>query len=127
MSLANEALTRVRLDARHGIPPMDFSDLREFSAANCVTPDQVRAAEKEGRDLKASGARCLCSLCEANSNALGGRERLRQHYAARRHAELEAQGLDYPERVRRIEEEINEGAAFQCASVTVTRTKGTEE
>lgn len=127
MSLANEALTRVRLDARHGIPPMDFSDLREFSAANCVTPDQVRAAEKEGRELRDSGARCLCSHCEANSNALGGRERLRQHYAARRHAELESQGLDYLERVRLIDEEINTGAAFQCAPVTVTRTKGSEE
>ena len=127
MSFADEALTRVRLDARHGIPPMDADYLRGFCVVNCVTPDQVRAAEKEGRDLKASGARCLCSFCEANSNALGGRERLRQHYAARRHTELEAQGLDYPERVRRIEEEINAGAAFHCAPVAVTRTKGTEE
>lgn len=127
MSFADEALTSVRLDARHGIPPMDADYLRGFCVANCVTPEQVRTAEQEGQDLRASGARCLCSLCEANSNDLGGRERLRQHYAARRHAELEAQGKGYPERVRLIEEEINAGAAFQSAPVTVIRTKGTEE
>ena len=126
-TLSSEALIRVRLDARHGIPPMDADYLRGFCVANCVTPEQVRTAEQEGRDLRASGVRCLCSYCEAKSDELGGRERLRQHYAARRHAELEAQGTAYPERVRLIEEEINAGAAFQCAPVTVIRTKGAEE
>lgn len=126
-TLSSEALTRVRLDARHGIPPMDADYLRGFCVANCLTPEQVRAAEREGRELLASGARCMCNFCEANSNALGGRERLRQHYAARRHADLEAQGKGYPERVRLIEQEINAGAAFQSAPVTVIRTKGTEE
>lgn len=127
MSFADEALTRVRLDARHGIPPMDDDYLRGFCVANCVTPEQVRTAEKQGRALRDSGTRCLCSHCEINSEVLTGRERLRHHYATRRHAELEPQGLGYAERAHRIDEEINAGAAFQCAPVAVTRTKGTEE
>ena len=123
MSITDEALTQVRLDARHGIPPMDAGCLREYCAANGVTPVQVREAEQQGRDLRASGARCMCPFCESNANNIGAKERLRQHYAARRDAQLRAQGVDnHEERSRMIEREIDAGAAFQAGPVTVTRT-----
>ncbi|KAB2902832.1 MAG: hypothetical protein F9K35_03615 [Burkholderiaceae bacterium] len=117
------SLTQVRLNARHGIPPMDAGCLREYCAANGTTPVQVREAEKQGRDLRASGARCMCPFCESNGLAIVGKERLRQHHAARRNAQLRTQGVDnYEERSRMIEREIDAWAAFQAVPVKVTRT-----
>lgn len=125
MNFMEEALAQIRLDARHGVPPMSLQELRDYCRGGAVAPDEVRAAEREGRELLASGRRCLCHLCEANAHAIGGKERLRQHYAARRHAQLQAQGVSsYEERRRTIEQEINAGAAFQAGPVQITRNGG---
>lgn len=119
----SEPIVRVRLDARHGIPPMSLRDLLAFCRENAVGADAVRAAEKEGLALRNAGQRCLCPYCEANSNTIGGKERLRQHYVARRHAQLQAEGIDsYESREQTIQQEINAGAAFQAGPVQVTRT-----
>lgn len=127
MSTLPDPLIGVRLDARHGLPPMAAGALRAFCHQNVTTAGAVRAAESLGRQDRADGVRCMCSYCEGASHDIGGRERLRQHYAARRHAELTAQGLGLAERTRFIEEEINLGAAFQAGPVAVTRTGGTKK
>lgn len=124
-TMQQEAITQVRLDSRHGIPPMDGVLLKWFCTQNGVTADDVRAAEKQGRALRDSGARCMCAYCEGHSSGIGGRERLRHHYAASRNSTLEAQGIADPvERARIIEEEINSGAALQQGPITVTRQQG---
>jgi len=125
MSYQSDALTRVRLNARHGIPPLGDAELREFCAEHSVEAEAVRAAENEGQALRATGARCMCPYCESSAAAIDGRERLRHHYAARRRAELQAAGVADPaERERTIEREINDGAAFQQGPVTVIRKPG---
>ncbi|WCM88819.1 hypothetical protein [Acidovorax sp. NCPPB 3576] len=122
--MSQQALLEVRLDACHGMPPMDARALRFFCRQNVTSADAVRAAELQGRQDRATGVRCMCAFCEGNSNEIGGKERLRQHYAALRHAQLTAAGVDPAKRSLLIEAEINNGAAFQIAPVTVTRTKG---
>lgn len=127
MSVLTDPLIGIRLDARHGMPPLTSGALRAFCLQNVTNADAVRAAELQGRQDRAAGVRCMCAYCEGNSNEIGGRERLRQHYAARRQAELTAQGMASAERTRVIDEEINRGAAFQAGPAMVTRTKGATE
>lgn len=120
-SIKEEMLVRVRLDARHGLPPLTRDVLAVFCHENALLPDEVRQAERDGRALLASGARCMCLTCEFAEAAR--HERLRTHYAARRHTQLEAMGIDCrPERQRLIQAEIDAGAALQAVPATITRT-----
>lgn len=120
-SIKEEMLVRVRLDARHGLPPMTREGLAVFCGENAALPDEVRQAERDGRALLASGARCMCLNCEFTGAIQ--HERLRTHYAARRHAQLQAVGIDcQAERQRLIQAEIDAGAALQAVPATITRT-----
>lgn len=112
---------QIRLDARHGGPPMSDQELREFSRRTFVDPSEVRTAEREGRELRASGARCNCVRCQPDP--LNDRERIRHNYAERRREEIEASGITDPaKRERIIKAELSAGGAFQDAPVTITRT-----
>lgn len=125
MNIQAEALTHARLNARHGLPPMSPQELEAYCRNNIVEPEAVRMAEKEGRDLRASGARCLCPYCECNGDAIGKRERLRHEYEARRHIELQVAGVAAPnKRWRIISTELDAGAALQQGPVNVTRSAG---
>lgn len=119
---ANASLIHyIRILARHGLPPMNEEDVIAFSRRNHVHPEAVRAAEKEGRELRAAGARCTCVQCQPDP--LNDRERKRRDYAERRRTELEASGVaDASQRERLIDAELDAGAAMQAESVTVTRT-----
>ncbi|MDZ7863358.1 hypothetical protein [Acidovorax sp.] len=125
--IKEEALRRARLDARHELEPLDLQELQAYCRRNVVSADQVREAERQGRDLLASGARCMCPSCEVDLQALDHKERLRIHYAARRHTQLQAQGIDdHAARARTIQAEIDAGAALQSAPIQITRTGGTQ-
>ena len=115
---------QVRISAWHGQPPMSEQDLKDFCRRTYADPAEIRWAELEGRELRASGARCTCSQCMPDP--LGERDRIRVEYANRRRSELEAAGItDRVKREQIIDTELLTGAAFQARPVTVTRiTKG---
>lgn len=69
--MSQQALLEVRLDACHGMPPMDARALRFFCRQNVTSADAVRAAELQGRQDRATGVRCMCAFCEGNSNEIG--------------------------------------------------------
>lgn len=112
---------QARISAWHGQPPMSEQDLKDFCRRTYADPDEIRRAELEGRQLRASGARCTCSQC--TPDPLGERDRIRVEYANRRRSELEAVGVtDRVKRDQIIDAELLAGAAFQERPVTVTRT-----
>lgn len=112
---------QVRIWAWHGLPPMPEQEVKDLSRRIYADPDEIRRAEQEGRELRASGARCTCSQCMPDP--LGERDRIRVEYAERRRSELEAAGVtDRAKREQIIDTELQAGAAFQERPVTVTRT-----
>lgn len=120
-----QALLRARMDARHGCPPVCQELLDDYCFGRDVTAAEIRAAEAEGRRMRAAGIRCMCPRCEVPETAVASNETLRCNYARRRHAELSAAGMADPEkRAAHIQHEIDSGAALQSAPVRVIRTGG---
>lgn len=117
-----EALLQVRQDARHGHSSLTEGWIRLICRANGLQPHQVRAAERQGRELRAKGVPCMCSHCGFGGNGLiEDRERIRIDYAAARREQLAAAGVSHDEREKTIQAEIDAGAAFQALPITVKR------
>ena len=82
----------------------------------------MRAAERQGRELRAKGVPCMCSYCGFGGNGqIEDRERIRIDYAAARREQLATAGMPYDEREQTIQAEIDAGAAFQALPITVKR------
>lgn len=117
-----DALLQVRQDARHGHSSLTEGWIRRLCRANGLQPHQVRAAERQGRELRAKGVPCMCSHCGFGGNGqIEDRERIRIDYAAARREQLAAAGMSYDEREQTIQAEIDAGAAFQALPITVKR------
>lgn len=117
-----EALLKVRQDARHGHSRLSHGWIRQICQENGLEPHQVRAAERQGRDLRAKGVPCMCSRCGFGGNGqIQDRERVRIDYATARREQLAAAGVPYDEREKTIQAEIDAGAAFQALPITVKR------
>lgn len=117
-----EALLQVRLDARHGHGRLSEGWIRHICRENGLQPGQVRAAWRQGRELRAKGVPCMCSHCGFNGNGqIEDRELVRQAYAAGRREQLIAAGMNPAEREKTIQAEIDAGAAFQALPLTVKR------
>lgn len=117
-----DALLQVRQDARHGHNSLTEGWIRRICRANGLQPHQVRAAERQGRELRAKGVPCMCSHCGFGGNGqIEDRERIRIDYAAARREQLAAAGMSYDEREQTIQAEIDAGAAFQALPITVKR------
>lgn len=117
-----EALLQVRQDARHGHSSLTEGWIRRICRDNGLQPHQVRAAERQGRELRAKGVPCMCSYCGFGGNGqIEDRERIRIDYAAARRKQLAAAGMSYDEREQTIQAEIDAGAAFQALPITVKR------
>jgi len=117
-----EALLQVRQDARHGHSSLTEGWIRRICRANGLQPHQVRAAERQGRELRAKGVPCMCSYCGFGGNGqIEDRERIRIDYAAARREQLATAGMPYDEREQTIQAEIDAGAAFQALPITVKR------
>lgn len=117
-----DALLQVRQDARHGHGSLTEDWIRRLCRANGLQPRQVRAAERQGRELRAKGVPCMCSYCGFGGNGqIEDRERVRIDYAAARREQLAAAGMSYDEREQTIQAEIDAGAAFQALPITVKR------
>ncbi|WP_428144090.1 hypothetical protein [Delftia acidovorans] len=117
-----DALLQVRQDARHGHSSLTEGWIRRFCRANGLQPHQVRAAERQGRELRAKGVPCMCSHCGFGGNGqIEDRERIRIDYAAARREQLAAAGMPYDEREQTIQTEIDAGAAFQALPITIKR------
>lgn len=117
-----DALLQVRQDARHGHNSLTEGWIRRICRANGLQPHQVRAAERQGRELRAKGVPCMCSHCGFGGNGqIEDRERIRIDYAAARREQLAAAGMPYDEREQTIQTEIDAGAAFQALPITVKR------
>ncbi len=122
--LRNEALLKVRLDARHGHSTLTDGWIRRICHENGLHPHQVRAAERQGRELRAKGVPCMCSHCGFGGNGqIEDRERVRIDYAAARREQLAAAGVPYDEREQTIQAEIDAGAAFQALPISIQRRK----
>lgn len=117
-----EALLQVRQDARHGQSSLTEGWIRRICRDNGLQPHQVRAAERQGRELRAKGVPCMCSHCGFGGNGqIEDRERIRIDYAAARREQLAAAGMPYDDREQTIQAEIDAGAAFQALPITVKR------
>lgn len=117
-----EALLQVRLDARHGYSQLSNGWIRRICRESGLKPGQVRAAWRQGRELRAKGVPCMCSHCGFGGNAqIEGRELVRQAYAASRREQLIAAGMDAAEREKTIKTEIDAGAAFQALPISIQR------
>ncbi|WP_416820264.1 hypothetical protein [Delftia tsuruhatensis] len=117
-----EALLQVRQDARHGHSSLADGWVRRICRDNGLQPYQVRAAERQGRELRAKGVPCMCSHCGFGGNGqIEDRERIRIDYAAARREQLAAAGVSHDEREKTIQAEIDAGAAFQALPITVKR------
>lgn len=117
-----DALLQVRRDARHGHSSLTEGWIRRICRANGLQPHQVRAAERQGRELRAKGVPCMCSHCGFGGNGqIEDRERIRIDYAAARRKQLAAAGMSDAEREQTIQAEIDAGAAFQALPITIKR------
>ncbi|KEH14053.1 hypothetical protein GY15_08965 [Delftia sp. 670] len=117
-----EALLKVRQDARHGHNSLTEGWIRRICRANGLQPHQVRAAERQGRELRAKGVPCMCSYCGFGGNGqIEDRERIRIDYAAARREQLIAAGVPPEVREQTIQAEIDAGAAFQALPITIKR------
>ncbi|KFJ11341.1 hypothetical protein DR66_2552 [Delftia acidovorans] len=117
-----DALLQVRQDARHGHNSLTEGWIRRICRANGLQPHQVRAAERQGRELRAKGVPCMCSHCGFGGNGqIEDRERIRIDYAAARREQLAAAGMPYDEREQTIQTEIDAGAAFQALPISIKR------
>lgn len=117
-----DALLQVRQDARHGHNSLTEGWIRRICRANGLQPHQVRAAERQGRELRAKGVPCMCSHCGFGRNGqIEDRERIRIDYAAARREQLAAAGMPYDEREQTIQTEIDAGAAFQALPISIKR------
>lgn len=117
-----DALLQVRQDARHGHSSLTEGWMRRICRANSLQPHQVRAAERQGRELRAKGVPCMCSHCGFGGNGqIEDRVRIRIDYANARREQLAAAGMSDAEREQTIQAEIDAGAAFQALPTTVKR------
>lgn len=117
-----EALLQVRQDARHGHSRLSHGWIRQIYQENGLEPGQVRAAWRQGRELRAKGVPCMCSHCGFGGNGqIEDRELVRQAYAERRREQLMAAGMGPAEREKTIQAEIDAGAAFQALPITIKR------
>ena len=117
-----EALLQVRQDARHGHSSLADGWVRRICRDNGLQPYQVRAAERQGRELRAKGVPCMCSHCGFGGNGqIEDRELVRQAYAAGRREQLIAAGVPPEVREQTIQAEIDAGAAFQALPITIKR------
>lgn len=117
-----EALLQVRLDARHGYVRLSEGWIQHICRENGLKPHQVRAAWRQGRELRAKGVPCICSHCGFGGNGqIEDRERVRIDYANARREQLAAAGVPYDEREQTIQAEIDAGAAFQALPITIKR------
>lgn len=117
-----EALLKVRLDARHGRSGFTEGWIRYICRENFLKPSEVRAAWRQGRELRARGVPCMCSHCGFGGNGqIEDRERIRIDYAAARREQLAAAGMPYDEREKTIQAEIDAGAAFQALPISIKR------
>lgn len=117
-----EALLKVRQDARHGHRRLSHDWIRQICQENGLEPHQVRAAERQGRELSAKGVPCMCSHCGFGGNGqIQDRELVRQEYAAGRREQLIAAGVPPEVREKTIQAEIDAGAAFQALPITIKR------
>lgn len=125
-ALNDHILAGIRLDARHGHEPRSEHEIPRLRQRYGLLPNQVRDAEQEGRRQRLAGMRCYCATCEVVESKVAPHETLRYQYAERRHAELEAAGIQgWHCRQEQIDKEIESGAALQAAPVRVIRTGGT--
>lgn len=119
-----EALLQVRQDARHGHSSLADGWVRRICRDNGLQPYQVRAAERQGRELRAKGVPCMCSHCGFGGNGqIEDRELVRQAYAAARREQLIAAGVPPEVREQTIQAEIDAGAAFQALPLSIQRRK----
>lgn len=117
-----EALLQVRLDARHGYVRLSEGWIQHICRENGLKPHQVRAAWRQGRELRAKGVPCMCSHCGFGGNGqIEDRERIRIDYAVARREQLIAAGVPPEVREQTIQAEIDAGAAFQALPITVKR------
>ena len=117
-----ETLLQVRLEARHGYSRLSEGWIQHLCRENGLKPGQVRAAWRQGRELRSKGVPCMCSHCGFGGNGqIQDRERIRIDYAAARREQLAAAGVSHDERERTIQAEIDAGAAFQALPITIKR------
>lgn len=117
-----EALLQARLDARHGVDRLPHSWVLRICREVGLTPKQVRAAERLGRELRVKGIPCLCPKCGTSTNAdIRDRQQVRNAYAMTRSEQLAAAGLQHAQREQIIANEIDAGAAFQTLPTIITR------
>lgn len=110
-----QAAIKIRIEGRHYsneiLRPQKF--MFEYLADEYIVPeDLARTAFLAGLDDRKRGVPCICHQCSFASGRIGGNEMRRQAYAAKRSAELAAQGLSEDEVRRRVAVEIDFGAAL---------------
>lgn len=117
-----EALLQARLDARHGVDCLPHSWVMRICREAGLTPKQVRAAERLGRELRVKGIPCLCPKCGPSTNAdIRDRQQVRNAYAMTRSEQLAAAGVQHAQREQIIADEIDAGAALQALPIVITR------